>query len=198
MILHQILKDYNIILASQSPRRRELLEGTNIDFVVADKFECEEIYDETIDKKDVAEYLSKLKAETYPTLLTPKDILITADTIVLIDDNTIFGKPSSKQEAIDMIETLSGKTHLVITGVTLKTVNIQKSFSVSTKVIFSKLSHEEIEYYVDKYSPYDKAGSYGIQEWIGYIGVEAIEGSFYNVMGLPINCLYKHLKNIIK
>lgn len=197
MLLFNILEDYNVILASQSPRRSELLRGLDINFKVADNFEIEEIYPSDIDKTEVALYLSRLKAGGYPYAVKEKDIIICADTTVLIGDK-ILGKPKSKEEAQNMLSELCGKSHEVITGVTVRTYDKTDSFKVSTKVVFDNLSPQEIEYYVEKYSPYDKAGSYGIQEWIGYVAIKKIEGSFYNVMGLPIHTLYEYLKNNIK
>lgn len=195
MLLHNRLKDYNIILASQSPRRQELMRGADINFRTAEDFNVKEVYPENIEKKDVAEYLSKLKAEAYPYPIGQKDVVITADTTVLIGEQ-ILGKPASEKDAIEMIKSLSEKTHKVITGVTVKTYTNCESFSTSTKVKFASLTDEEVEYYVKKYKPYDKAGSYGIQEWIGYVAIEHIEGSFYNVMGLPIHKLYKYLNTL--
>lgn len=195
MLLHNRLKDYNIILASQSPRRQELMRGADINFRTAEDFNVKEVYPENIEKKDVAEYLSKLKAEAYPYPIGQKDVVITADTTVLIGEQ-ILGKPASEKDAIEMIKSLSEKTHKVITGVTVKTYTNCESFNTSTKVKFASLTDEEVEYYVKKYKPYDKAGSYGIQEWIGYVAIEHIEGSFYNVMGLPIHKLYKYLNTL--
>ncbi|MFI3263037.1 MAG: Maf family nucleotide pyrophosphatase [Rikenellaceae bacterium] len=189
MLLHNKLKDYNIILASRSPRRSELLKGLDLNFTIADNFEVDEVYPDSLDKKDVALYLSKLKADGYPFEIHDKDIIITADTVVLADD-TILGKPKSKENAIQMIKSLCGKSHDVITGVTIRTKTKTESFDVTTKVTFAMLSDEEIEYYIETYKPYDKAGSYGIQEWIGYAAIEHIEGSYYNVMGLPIRVMY--------
>lgn len=145
---------------------------------------------------EVAEYLSSLKSEAYPEPLGEKDILLTADTVV-IACGRILGKPANREEAIAMIEMLSGRGHEVVTGVTLRLAERTKRFSVVSKVRFRTLTKEEIEYYVDTYKPFDKAGSYGIQEWIGYVGIEGIEGSFYNVMGLPVQRLYCELSELI-
>ena len=145
---------------------------------------------------EVAEYLSSLKSEAYPEPLGANDILLTADTVV-IACNRILGKPADRAEAIEMITMLSGRDHEVVTGVTLRLAECVKSFSVVSKVRFRALLQEEIEYYVDTYRPFDKAGSYGIQEWIGYVGIEGIEGSFYNVMGLPVQRLYSELNDFI-
>lgn len=195
MLLHERLKPYRLILASQSPRRRELLAGSGLEFQLAERFECDESYP-AMPLTDVAEYLSRKKSDAYPTELAEQDILLTADTVV-IACGEILGKPHSRDEAIAMLQTLSGATHEVATGVTLRTSIKSHSFTSVSKVRFRPLSREEIEYYVDNYHPMDKAGSYGIQEWIGYVGIEHIDGSFYNVMGLPIQRLYCELERFI-
>ncbi|MBQ2008452.1 MAG: septum formation protein Maf [Alistipes sp.] len=196
MLLHDKLKNYRLILASQSPRRRQLLSDAGIEFTLADRFECDETFPQDMPAEDVAEYLSRLKSDAYPEPLADGDILLTADTVV-IANNRVLGKPSDRAEAIEMISLLSGCDHEVITGCTLRTATRQRSFSVRSKVHFRALDREEIEYYVDCYRPFDKAGAYGIQEWIGYVGIEGIEGSFYNVMGLPVQRLYSILKEFI-
>ena len=196
MLLHDKLKSYRLILASQSPRRRQLLSDAGLEFTLAARFECDETFPQDMPAEDVAEYLSRLKSEAYPEPLAEGDILLTADTVV-IADNRVLGKPSDRAEAIEMISLLSGCDHEVITGCTLRTASRQRSFSVRSKVHFRALDREEIEYYVDCYRPFDKAGAYGIQEWIGYVGIEGIEGSFYNVMGLPVQRLYSILKEFI-
>ena len=196
MLLQDRLKDYRLILASASPRRRELLADCDLDFELAEKFECEECYPADLEADKVAEYLSQLKSNAYPHALGERDILLTADTVVILGDK-ILGKPHSEKEAREMIASLSGATHKVITGVTLRTAERTISFSAESMVSFRVLDSEEIDYYVEKYRPMDKAGAYGIQEWIGYIGIEGIEGSFYNVMGLPVQRLYTILKDII-
>ena len=196
MLLQDRLKSYRLILASASPRRRELLASCDIDFVLADKFECEECYPADLEADKVAEYLSQLKSNAYPHPLGEGDILLTADTVVILGDK-ILGKPHSEAEAIEMISSLSGATHKVVTGVTLRTAGQTISFSAESLVSFRVLDAKEIRYYVEKYRPMDKAGAYGIQEWIGYIGIEGIEGSFYNVMGLPVQRLYSALKELI-
>ena len=196
MLLHDKLKPYRLILASQSPRRRQLLADAGIEFVLAPRFECEESFPDTMPAAEVAQYLSSLKSEAYPEPLGANDILLTADTVV-IACNRILGKPADRAEAIEMITMLSGRDHEVVTGVTLRSAECVKSFSVSSKVRFRALLQEEIAYYVDTYRPFDKAGSYGIQEWIGYVGIEGIEGSFYNVMGLPVQRLYSELNDFI-
>ena len=195
MLLHERLKPYRLILASQSPRRRELLAGSGLEFQLAERFECDESYPE-MPLTDVAEYLSRKKSDAYPVELAEADVLLTADTVV-IACGEILGKPHSRDEAITMLQKLSGATHEVATGVTLRTSTKSHSFTSVSKVRFRQLSLEEIEYYVDNYRPMDKAGSYGIQEWIGYVGIEHIDGSFYNVMGLPIQRLYCELERFI-
>lgn len=186
-------KDYNIILASNSPRRRELMSGLDIEYEVKVQDDLDESYSSDIPLKEVAEYLAVKKSEAYTSSLKDNDLIITADTIVLLDDE-IFGKPQSREDAVDMLSTLSGKTHMVITGVCIATLQKRVSFSSTTKVTFGNLSANEINHYVDKYKPYDKAGSYGVQEWVGYVGVKHMEGSYYNVMGLPIYRVYEELK----
>ena len=192
MILFEKLKDYQIVLASNSPRRRELMSDAGFLFIVAAKYEIDEIYPSYIAAEDVAEYLSRLKSEGYPHPLTDKQILITADTVVIVGDQ-ILGKPTDRADAQRMLQMLSGCIHKVITGVTIRTASRTQSFSSVTSVEFRRMSTEEIDYYIDNYAPYDKAGAYGIQEWIGYVGIERIEGSFYNVMGLPVQRLYAEL-----
>ena len=196
MLLQDRLKDYCLILASASPRRRELLAACDLEFTLAEKFECEECYPAELAADKVAEYLSQLKSNAYPHALGEKDILLTADTVVILGDK-ILGKPHSEEEAVEMISLLSGATHKVVTGVTLRTAKQTISFSAESLVSFRTLEAEEIRYYVEKYRPLDKAGAYGIQEWLGYIGIEGIEGSFYNVMGLPVQRLYATLKELI-
>ena len=196
MLLKDKLQNYRLILASASPRRRELLAACDLDFVLAEKFECEECYPSDLATEKVAEYLSQLKSNAYPHALGEKDILLTADTVVILG-KMILGKPRSEEEAIEMIRSLSGSTHKVVTGVTLRTTSQSISFSAESLVSFRALEEEEIRYYVEKYRPLDKAGAYGIQEWIGYTAIERIEGSFYNVMGLPVQRLYSALKELI-
>ena len=193
MLLHERLKNKRIILGSRSPRRRELLADCDITFEVADSYEVEEIFPADLPAAEVAEYLSRLKADGYPLPLAENDILITADTVV-INNGEILGKPADRDHAIRMIASLGGKTHTVVTGVTIRTAERSVSFSSSSEVTFRALDTDEIEYYIDTYHPFDKAGAYGIQEWIGCTAIESISGSFYNVMGLPVAALYKHLK----
>ena len=196
MLLHDKLKSFRLILASQSPRRRQLLADAGIEYELAPRFECDEVFPEDLPAAEVAEYLSRLKSEAYPLPLEKNDILLTADTVV-VAGGEVLGKPADRADAIAIIEKLSGKEHEVITGVTLRSADAVKSFSSHSKVRFRPLSQEEIEYYVDTYSPMDKAGAYGIQEWIGYVGIEGIEGSFYNVMGLPIQRVYCELNEFV-
>lgn len=184
---------YKIILASGSPRRHQLMRDAGFDFEVRLK-SIEEIYPETLPAEEIPEYLSCLKASAFRSELTKDELLVTADTIVCLGAKTL-GKPHNRENAIEMLHQLSGQKHRVVTGVCLTTVEKQQTFSVFTDVYFKELTEEEIVYYVDHYKPFDKAGAYGIQEWIGYIGIERIDGSFYNVMGLPVQKLYETLKN---
>jgi septum formation protein len=180
--------DYNFILASKSPRRQHLLKSLGIDFSVQTK-EIEETYPEGLHYKEVPVYLAELKSQSFKNELFGKDLLITADTVVCLD-NKILGKPDSFDDACQMLKKLSGKQHEVITGVCLSSNEKTESFYSLTNVVFKVLNRYEIEYYIKTFQPYDKAGAYGIQEWIGSIGITSIEGSFYNVMGLPIQKLY--------
>ena len=192
MLLHEKLADRRVILASASPRRRQLMEEAGMRFTLAPKFECDENYPSTLLAADVAAYLSALKSNAYPEPLGEGDILVTADTTVVIDER-VLGKPADRTEAYEMLRAMSGRSHKVYTGVTLRSNVQQRTFSVETEVCFREISDEEIYYYVDNFRPYDKAGAYGIQEWIGYVAIERIEGSFYNVMGLPVQRLYTEL-----
>ena len=184
------LDRYHIVLGSQSPRRQELLRGLCLPFEVR-SIDVEESYPGTLRGAEIPCFLSQKKAGAYP--LADDTLLITADTIVW-NQGEVIGKPKDREEAIRMLQSLRGHAHEVITGVCLTTRERQKSFAVTSTVHFAPLSDEEIVYYVDHYKPFDKAGAYGIQEWIGYVGVERIEGSFYNVMGLPVQRLYQELK----
>ena len=189
------LKDYRIILASNSPRRKELLAGLGIPFEVKTLPGIDEAYPDTLNPSEVAEYISREKANAYADRMEDDELLITADTIVVSGDE-IMGKPENAADACRMLHRLSGTVHQVYTGVTLTTLNMQRSFTVATDVRFAKLTDEEVNYYVETFRPFDKAGAYGIQEWIGYVGVESIHGSYFNVMGLPIQRLYQELKKI--
>lgn len=189
------LKKYKVILASGSPRRRELLSGLGVDYMIKVLPDVNEAYPETLKGEDIPLYIAREKAEAYLKGIESDELIITADTIVWLD-NEVLGKPTDERQAKVMLRMLSGKTHHVITGVCLTTSEFQKSFTTTTEVTFAKLSEEEIDYYVEKYCPLDKAGAYGIQEWIGFVGVEAINGSYFNVMGLPIQKLYKELAKL--
>jgi septum formation protein len=187
-----------VILASQSPRRMELMQRAGFSFIVRTVGDIEEDYPEQLQREEIPLYLAKLKADAFLKVngIDAGTILITADTIVSINGQTL-GKPSGRQEAIEMLQLLSGNMHQVYTGVCLTSSLKQHSFFAETKVYFRKLSYDEIVYYTDTCQPYDKAGAYGIQEWIGYAGIEKIEGSFFNVMGLPVQMLYCELCNFI-
>lgn len=197
MLLHDTLKPYRLILASQSPRRRQLLSDCGLEYELAERYEVEEVFPATMEADEVPVYLSRLKSEGYPAELTENDILLTADTVVIVD-NQILGKPADEDDARAMLRTLSARAHRVTTGVTLRSRTRSESFAVQSDVYFRELTDEEIDYYVERYRPMDKAGSYGIQEWIGYVGIERIDGSFYNVMGLPIQRVYAALGEFVK
>ena len=189
------LKKYNIVLASNSPRRKELMSGLGVDYVVKTLPDVDESYPDTLQGTEIPAYISREKADAYKSLIQPDELLITADTIVWLNGE-VLGKPKGREGAIDMLRKLSGTSHQVSTGVCLTTSDWQKSFTAVTDVTFATLTEEEIIYYVDKYTPMDKAGAYGVQEWIGFIGVESISGSYFNVMGLPIQRLYQELKRL--
>lgn len=189
------LKKYQIILASNSPRRKELMSGLGVDYVVKTLPDVDESYPDSLQGGDIPEFIACKKAGAYRSILQPGELLITADTIVWLDGK-VLGKPQGREGAMEMLRALSGKKHQVFTGVCLTTTEWQKSFTAASDVLFDELSDEEIAYYVDRYQPMDKAGAYGVQEWIGYIGVHSISGSFYNIMGLPIQKLYKVLKTL--
>lgn len=179
-----------IILASNSPRRKELLGGLGVDFEVRVMKGVDEAYPDTLPAKDVAEYISREKASVYD--VADDELVITADTVVIVGDD-ILGKPKDADDAHRMLREISGRTHQVVTGVCLTTAKEQRSFSVVTDVTFKQLSDEEIDFYIRNHRPYDKAGAYGIQEWIGYIGVTGLNGSYYNVMGFPVQRVYEEL-----
>ena len=181
---------YHIILASKSPRRQELLKGLDVDFEVKVIDGIDESYPDTLESEQVPVYISQKKAAAYD--ITEGNMLITADTVVVCG-NEILGKPKNAEQAAEMLRKLSGCTHTVTTGVTMKTCNRQVSFPVTTKVTFRELTDEEINYYITNYRPFDKAGAYGVQEWIGYIAVTRLEGSYFNVMGLPVQRIYDEL-----
>ncbi len=185
-------KDYHIILASNSPRRRELLRGLDIAFDVRVQPDIAEDYPADTAPADVAAYISREKANAYKDTIAENELIITADTVVIVG-NEILGKPHDDAEAKEMLHKISGRKHQVVTGVCLTTTEKQRCFSVSTDVTFKNLKEEEIDYYIETYRPLDKAGAYGIQEWIGYIGVTALEGSYFNVMGLPVQRIWEEL-----
>jgi len=187
-----ITDKYEVVLASKSPRRQALLREIVPEFSVQLR-NTAETYPPALKGAQIVEHLAKLKASAFEGELADSQLLITADTIVWIDD-MVLGKPKDRSGAIAMLRQLSGRKHTVFTGVCLKTNQKEQVFSVATDVFFRQLSDDEIIYYVDNYQPFDKAGSYGIQEWIGYVGVERIEGSYFNVMGLPVQRLYQELK----
>lgn len=187
------LKKYRLILASNSPRRKELLAGLGLEYEVRTLPDVDESYPESLQGGDIPLYISRMKADAYKPMLQADELMITADTIVWMD-GMVLGKPRNKFGAIEMLKQLSGGVHYVYTGVSITTQTRQESFYVATEVRFANLTDEEIEYYVDTYQPMDKAGAYGVQEWIGYIGVENIQGSYFNVMGLPVQRLYTELK----
>lgn len=184
--------DKKIILASNSPRRKELLGGLGIGFEVRVLKGIDESYPETLPTRDIAEFIATKKASAYE--IGDDELLITADTIVVLGDE-VMGKPADKADAQRMLRALSGETHQVITGVCIKTTEKEQHFSVTTDVTFKSLTDQEIDYYIDNFSPFDKAGSYGIQEWIGYIGVTGLNGSYFNVVGFPVQRVYQALLN---
>ena len=189
------LKKYRIILASASPRRRELLGGLDVDFEVRALPDVDESFPSELQGGDIPLYISKKKADAYRPHMTADELVITADTIVWLEGDAL-GKPVDEEDARCMLRNMSGKTHSVFTGVTITTKEVQHSFVAQSDVTFAVLSDDEIDYYIAKYRPMDKAGSYGAQEWIGYIGMSNIVGSYFNVMGLPVQRLYSELKNI--
>lgn len=186
------LSNYHIILASNSPRRRELLGGLGLDFEVKVLPDIEESYPPTLPVQEIAQYIAHEKSEAYRKVMKPNDLVITADTIVVAADE-VMGKPHDANDARRMLQKLSGRSHQVITGVCLSTLQHKRQFSVTTDVTFKQLSEEEITYYITHYHPFDKAGAYGIQEWIGYVGVTSLNGSYFNVMGLPVQRIYTEL-----
>lgn len=192
MILEH-LQRYSVVLASKSPRRQELMKGMGVKFVTLTKETREEYPEMPFDK--VPEFLSRQKSLAFADDELPENyLLITADTVV-IAENEILGKPKDRADAIRMMHILSGKSHHVVTGVTVRSKDKIETFSANSEVTFAPLDEEEMAYYVDQYKPFDKAGAYGIQEWIGYVGISGLHGSFYNVMGLPTRMLYQTLKN---
>jgi septum formation protein len=192
-MLKQKLKPYNVILASGSPRRQQYFRDLDIDFSIQIK-EVEEIYPQELKGAAITDFLADLKSKAF-TGLQEKDLLITSDTIVWLE-NKALGKPKDAKEAFKMLSALSGKKHEVITSISIKSLSFQKIINDITTVTFKELTDEEIHYYINKYAPFDKAGGYGIQEWIGFIGIENIEGSYFNVVGLPVHKLYEELMDL--
>lgn len=191
MLLTEKLKDYNVVLVSASPRRRELLKGLEFDFSCK-SVDIDESYPPNLEGAQIPLYIADKKADAFLPIMGDKDLVITADTVVIAED-LVLGKPHDINEAKKMLEMLSGKTHKVITGICLMTKNKRRSFHSMSEVTFTELSDEEIDHYLNIYKPFDKAGAYGVQEWIGFIGIEKLVGSFYNVMGLPVHRLYREM-----
>ena len=189
------LEKYKVILASGSPRRRELMAGLGVNYEVRILPDVDESYPDTLQGEEIPLYIAKEKADAYIPMMQPDELIITADTIVWLDGK-VLGKPRDREDALQMLRTMSGRTHEVFTGVCITTTDWQRSFTAQTEVRFATLSEDEIIYYVDNFKPMDKAGAYGVQEWIGFIGVENISGSYYNVMGLPGQKLYRELLKV--
>lgn len=189
------IQHYTIVLASNSPRRRELLSGLNLEYTVRVLPDIDESYPDTLKGEEIPMYISREKAKAYRNSMAEDELIITADTVVCINEK-VLGKPRTQEEAKEMLRELSGKTHQVITGVCLMTCGLQRTFSATTQVTFDVLTEDEIEFYVEKFRPLDKAGAYGVQEWIGFVGVSRLEGSYFNVMGLPVQRLYQELKKL--
>jgi len=192
-MLKEKLKNYHIILASKSPRRQQFFKDLNLDFTIQLK-EVEEIYPKELKGVEITEFLADLKSKAF-TNLSDKDLLITSDTIVWLE-NEALGKPKDEADAFKMLQSLSGKKHEVISSISIKNNNFQKIISDVTSVYFKEISDEEINYYIKNYKPFDKAGGYGIQEWIGFIGIDKIEGSYFNVVGLPVHKLYEEFMKL--
>ena len=189
------LEKYKVILASGSPRRRELMAGLGVNYEVRILPDVDESYPDTLQGEGIPLYVAKEKADAYIPMMQPDELIITADTIVWLDGK-VLGKPRDREDALQMLRTMSGRTHEVFTGVCITTTDWQRSFTAQTEVRFATLSEDEIIYYVDNFKPMDKAGAYGVQEWIGFIGVENISGSYYNIMGLPVQKLYRELLKV--
>ena len=189
------LEKYKVILASGSPRRRELMAGLGVNYEVRILPDVDESYPDTLQGEEIPLYIAKEKADAYIPIMQPDELIITADTIVWLDGK-VLGKPRDREDALQMLRTMSGRTHKVFTGVCITTTDWQRSFTAQTEVRFATLSEDEIIYYVDNFKPMDKAGAYGVQEWIGFIGVENISGSYYNIMGLPVQKLYRELLKV--
>ncbi len=197
MILNEIIKSKKIILASASPRRKELMAGLGFEFTIDTRNNFEEVIPQGYDINLVPEYLAKGKSHGFHRPLEEDEIIITADTMVLCNGQ-ILGKPADRANAMEMLKMLQNNRHRVITGVCIRDAQREVSFSATTEVYFNALSDSELNYYLDNSKPYDKAGAYGVQEWIGYVGINHIEGSYYNVMGLPVQRLYTELENFLK
>ncbi len=189
------LKKYRVVLASNSPRRRELLTRLQVDYQVKVLPDIEESYPDGLKGEEIPVFIAREKADAYKPTMADDELIITADTIVYIDGE-VLGKPKDEADAERMLRTLSGRTHQVITGVCLTTASFQRTFAAVTDVTFASLSDEEIRFYVSRFRPFDKAGAYGVQEWIGYVGVTGLKGSYFNVMGLPVQRLYQELKTL--
>ena len=189
------LEKYKVILASGAPRRRELIAGLGVNYEVRILPDVDESYPDTLQGEEIPLYIAKEKADAYIPMMQPDELIITADTIVWLDGE-VLGKPRDREDALQMLRTMSGRTHEVFTGVCITTTDWQRSFTAQTEVRFATLSEDEIIYYVDNFKPMDKAGAYGVQEWIGFIGVENISGSYYNIMGLPVQKLYRELLKV--
>ena len=192
-MLREKLKNYNVILASGSPRRQQFFKELDLEFKIQIK-EIEEKFPKHLKGAEITDFLANLKSQAF-TNLTEKDLLITSDTIVWLE-NKALGKPKNKQEAYTMLKELSGKKHEVITSISIRNNNFQKIINDTTVVYFQEISDKEITYYINNYNPYDKAGAYGIQEWIGFIAIDKMEGSYFNVVGLPVHKLFKELMNL--
>ena len=189
------LEKYKVILASGSPRRRELMAGLGVNYEVRILPDVDESYPDTLQGEEIPLYIAKEKADAYIPMMQPDELIITADTIVWLDGK-VLGKPRGREDALQMLRTMSGRTHEVFTGVCITTTDWQRSFTAQTEVRFATLSEDEIIYYVDNFKPMDKAGAYGVQEWIGFIGVENISGSYYNIMGINVKKLYRELLKV--
>lgn len=196
-MLLEKLSNYHIILASGSPRRQELLREMGIEFHLKTGFSVEENYPDYLEGEEIPVYLAEKKSEAYPGVLREKDILLTADTIVY-QDGSVLPKPGNEEEARETLKVISGNSHFVYTGLCLRSKEKRAACCTATEVVFEALSDSEIDYYIRNYKPFDKAGAYGIQEWIGFVGVKEIRGSYFNVMGLPIHRLYRELKTFIE
>ncbi|WP_051651886.1 Maf-like protein [Prevotella sp. P6B1] len=190
-----VMRKYKYVLASNSPRRKELLAGLGLKFEVRVINGIDESYPASLPASEVAQYIAEKKADAYRSTMQADELIITADTVVIVGED-ILGKPHDEADAVRMLREISGRTHQVTTGVSLLTSTQQCSFSVTTDVTFKQLTDEEIQHYVSHYRPFDKAGAYGIQEWIGYIGVTGLHGSYYNVMGLPVQRIYTELQKL--